>query len=72
MLEYRVSSSLIEHAFKSCTARLDEVGIEATNGLLLRRRRDDNAGIATVEGFIEPKKVSVAARDREFSLFVGF
>lgn len=40
---------LVEHALQCRTSRFDEIGIESTYRLLLRRRGDDDSGIVAVQ-----------------------
>ena len=49
VLKDRVIRSLADLSFQSHTARLDEVGIEATNSLLLRRWWDYNTRVVGVQ-----------------------
>jgi len=48
MLKDGVRRDLVEHPLQSGSPRLDEVAIEAADGLLLRRRRYHDAGVVVV------------------------
>ena len=72
VLEDGVRGGFVQHSFQGGAARFDEVGVEAADGLFFGGRGDDHAGVAAVEGFVEPEEVAVAAGDGEFGLFVGF
>ena len=49
VLKDRVICGLADLSFQSHTARLDEVGVEPTNSLLLRRRWDYNTRVVGVQ-----------------------
>ena len=63
---------LVELAFQRHAPGFDEVGVEAADGLFLRRGRYDDAGIREVQVVVEPEEVSVAACDGEGRGEVGF
>lgn len=52
MLENRVGSNLVQHAFERCSSRLDEICIEPPHGLLLGRRSNDHTGVVVVKGVV--------------------
>jgi hypothetical protein len=71
VLQGRVPSSLVQHPLQRRPTTLDKVAVEAADGLLLRRRRDDEPGIVSMQRVVEPQEVSVPALDLEFRLPVG-
>lgn len=71
MLQHRVGSRLVEHALQSSTARLDKIGVEATDGLFFWGWRDNDTGVVVVQLVVEPEEVAVAARDCEFGVAVA-
>ena len=52
MLENRVGSNLVQHAFECCSSRLDEVCIKPPYSLLLGRRSNDHTGVVVVQGVV--------------------
>ena len=72
LLENGMRRDLVQHALQRCSSRLDEIGIETTNGLLLRGRRHNHTGVAVMHRVIQPKKVAVPTADEELGLSVCF
>jgi len=65
MLQNGVGGNLVEHALQRRASRLNKVGLEAADGLLLWRRWNDDAGVVAVQLRVEPEEVAVAAGDGE-------
>ena len=72
VVEDGVGGDLVQHALEGLSPRLDELGVEAADGLLLGGRGDDDAGVVGVHGGVEPEEVSVPAGDGELGLFICF
>src|SRR5690349_15231993 len=72
MLQYGMRSNLVQHAFQRCSSRLNKVGLETTQGLLLRWWRNDDTGAVVVQLVVQPKEVAVSAGDGEFGIAVTF
>lgn len=72
MLKDWMCGSLIQHTLQSSTSRFDEVGVEATHGLLLWRWRDNNTGVVAMQLVVQPEEVSVTAGDVELGVAVRF
>lgn len=72
MLQDRVCGNLVDHALQGSASRLDKIGIEATDGLLLWRRGDNDAWVVLVQRLVQPKEIAVAARDSELGVAVAF
>ena len=66
-----VGGDLVEHALEGLAAGLDEVGVEASDGLFFGGRGDHDARVVGVQGGVEPEEVAVAAGDGHVGGFVG-
>lgn len=67
-----MGGNLVQHALQRLAPRFYEVDIETIQGLLLGRRRHDDARVIVVQLIVEPQEVSVPARDLEFGDSIGF
>jgi hypothetical protein len=63
-----MGGNLVQHLLKRSTSALNEVAIEATDGLLLRGRRNDITGVVPMQRVVQPQEVAVSALDLEFGL----
>jgi hypothetical protein len=72
MLQRRVRGRLVEHFLESRASRLNEIALEATDGLLLWRRRHHDTRIVGVQRSIQPQKIAIPPLDLKLGLLVGF
>jgi hypothetical protein len=71
VLQDGVCGGAVQHALEGSAPRLDEIGLEAADGLLLGRRGDDDARAVVVQLRVQPEEVAVAARDGELGVAVA-
>jgi hypothetical protein len=72
VLQYGMCCRFVEHALKGGPPGLDKVGFEATHGLLLWWRWDDDTRIVVVELGIQPEEIAVAAGHGKVGVAVAF